>query len=155
MGDPRWPGFQAMLTMGLPIADYYMDPRASSSNAFTVAGLPGGSGPAGFGAIDSGWPGIQAILNPILPPNPVRMVNPSNRSDNSRTHPWSRWISRTSITYISHEKRIIWLHRVHSDASHAKETLWLGCLTENHENRVRLGKVRARRWLLLQLGPEG
>ncbi|URE05343.1 agamous-like MADS-box protein [Musa troglodytarum] len=76
MGDPRWPGFQAMLTMGLPIADYYMDPRASSSNAFTVAGLPGGSGPAGFGAIDSGWPGIQAILNPILPPNPVRMVNP-------------------------------------------------------------------------------
>ncbi|CAL9098950.1 agamous-like MADS-box protein AGL62 [Musa acuminata AAA Group] len=76
MGDPRWQGFQAMLNIGLPITDYYMDPRASSSNAFTVAGLPGASGSAGFGAIDSGWPPIQAILNPVLPPNSLRMVNP-------------------------------------------------------------------------------
>lgn len=76
MGDPRWQGFQAMLNMGLPITDYYMDPRASSSNAFAVAGLPGASGSAGFGAIDPGWQPIQAIMNPVLPPNPHRMVNP-------------------------------------------------------------------------------
>ncbi|RWV92529.1 hypothetical protein BHE74_00019039 [Ensete ventricosum] len=97
MGDPRWQGFPPM---GLPpITDYYMDPSASSSNAITVAGVPGSSGPAGFGVIDPGWPGIQAIMNPVPPANSVRMVNPYEPVRASLSHAHYCFRTSTIMTY--------------------------------------------------------